>query len=38
MTVGVLIYLTELGKEKRLIKNTVLKFNDTVKGQITEEN
>jgi DNA-binding MarR family transcriptional regulator len=35
---GVLIYLTELGKEKRLIKNTVLKFNDTVKGQITEEN
>jgi DNA-binding MarR family transcriptional regulator len=23
---GVLIYLTELGKEKRLIKNTVLKF------------
>jgi DNA-binding MarR family transcriptional regulator len=36
---GVLIYLTELGKEKRdLSKNTVLKFNDTVKGQITEEN
>jgi DNA-binding MarR family transcriptional regulator len=35
---GVLIYLTELGKEKRdLSKNTVLKFNDTVKGQITEE-
>jgi DNA-binding PadR family transcriptional regulator len=34
---GVLIYLTELGKEKRLIKKTVLKFNDTVKGQITEE-
>jgi hypothetical protein len=37
MMVGVLIYLTELGKEKRLIKSTVLKFNDTVKGQITEE-
>jgi DNA-binding MarR family transcriptional regulator len=35
---GVLIYLTELGKEKRdLSKSTVLKFNDTVKGQITEE-
>jgi hypothetical protein len=29
--------LTELKKKKRLIKNTVLKFNDTVKGQITEE-
>jgi hypothetical protein len=30
--------LTELGKEKRdLSKNTVLNFNDTVKGQITEE-
>jgi DNA-binding MarR family transcriptional regulator len=35
---GVLIYLTELGKEKRdLSKSTVLKFNETVKGQITEE-
>ena len=35
---GVLIYLTELGKEKRdLSKNTVLKFNDTVKNHITEE-
>jgi DNA-binding MarR family transcriptional regulator len=35
---GVLIYLTELGKEKRdLSKNTVLNFNDTVKNHITEE-
>lgn len=35
---GVLIYLTELGKEKReLSKNTVLKFNDTVKQNISEE-
>jgi DNA-binding MarR family transcriptional regulator len=35
---GVLIYLTDLGKEKRdLSKNTVLKFNDTVKNHITEE-
>ncbi|CAM2877635.1 MarR family winged helix-turn-helix transcriptional regulator [Flavobacterium frigoris] len=35
---GVLIYLTELGKEKRdLSKNTVLKFNDTVKSHITDE-
>lgn len=35
---GVLIYLTELGKEKReLSKNTVLKFNETVKTNITEE-
>ena len=35
---GVLIYLTELGKEKReLSKNTVLKFNETVKANITEE-
>ncbi|WP_374506577.1 MarR family winged helix-turn-helix transcriptional regulator [Flavobacterium sp.] len=35
---GVLIYLTELGKEKReLSKSTVLKFNDTVKQYVTEE-
>jgi DNA-binding MarR family transcriptional regulator len=35
---GVLIYLTQLGKEKRdLSKNTVLNFNDTVKNHITEE-
>ncbi|SEA99540.1 DNA-binding transcriptional regulator, MarR family [Flavobacterium gillisiae] len=35
---GVLIYLTELGKEKRdLSKNTVLKFNETVKNHITDE-
>ena len=35
---GVLIYLTELGKEKReLSKNTVLKFNDKVKSNISEE-
>lgn len=35
---GVLIYLTELGKEKRdLSKNTVLKFNETVKNHISEE-
>ncbi len=35
---GVLIYLTELGKEKRsLSKNTVLQFNETVKNHITEE-
>jgi hypothetical protein len=36
MTVGVLIYLTELVKKRDLSKNTVLKFNDTVKV-ITEE-
>ncbi len=36
---GVLIYLTELGKEKReLSKNTVLKFNETLKQYISEEN
>ena len=35
---GVLIYLTELGKEKReLSTNTVLKYNETVKANITEE-
>jgi DNA-binding MarR family transcriptional regulator len=35
---GVLIYLTEFGKEKReLSKNTVLKFNETVRQNITDE-
>ncbi|MDG2432407.1 MarR family transcriptional regulator [Flavobacterium sp.] len=35
---GVLIYLTPFGKEKRdLSKNTVLKFNDAVKHNISEE-
>ncbi len=35
---GVLIYLTELGKEKReLSKNTVLKFNETVKQHVSDE-
>jgi DNA-binding MarR family transcriptional regulator len=35
---GVLIYLTDFGKEKReLSKNTVLKFNETVKKHISEE-
>ncbi len=35
---GVLIYLTELGKEKRaLSKETVLKFNETIKVNISEE-
>ena len=35
---GVLIYLTDLGREKReLSKNTVLKFNETVKQHISEE-
>lgn len=35
---GVLIYLTEFGKEKReLSKNTVLKFNETIKNNIPEE-
>lgn len=35
---GVLIYLTDLGKEKRdLSKNTVLKFNETLKQHIPEE-
>jgi len=35
---GVLIYLTDLGKEKReLSKNTVLKFNETIKNKISIE-
>jgi DNA-binding MarR family transcriptional regulator len=35
---GVLIYLTEFGKEKReLSKNTVLKFNEAVKQNVSEE-
>ena len=35
---GVLIYLTELGKEKReLSKNTVIMFNETVRNHITDE-
>jgi MarR family transcriptional regulator, organic hydroperoxide resistance regulator len=35
---GVLIYLTEFGKEKReLSKQTVLKFNETIKQNISEE-
>ena len=35
---GVLIYLTDLGKEKReLSKNTVLLFNDTVKANLSDE-
>ena len=35
---GVLIYLTDFGKEKRdLSKNTVLKFNETVKNNISPE-
>jgi len=35
---GVLIYLTEFGKEKReLSRTTVLKFNETIRQNITEE-
>ena len=35
---GALIYLTDFGREKReLSKNTVLKFNETVKKHISEE-
>jgi DNA-binding MarR family transcriptional regulator len=35
---GVLIYLTDLGKEKReLSKNTVLKFNETIKQHVSQE-
>ena len=35
---GVLIYLTEFGKEKReLSKSTVLKFNDAVKQNVSAE-
>lgn len=35
---GVLIYLTEFGKEKRdLSRETVLKFNDIIKANLSEE-
>lgn len=35
---GVLIHLTELGKEQRkLSKNTVLKFNETIKKHISDK-
>ena len=35
---GVLIYLTDFGKEKReLSKNTVLKFNETVRQNVSPE-
>ena len=35
---GVLIYLTELGKEKReLSRNTVIKFNETIKDNNPQE-
>jgi DNA-binding MarR family transcriptional regulator len=35
---GVLIYLTDLGKQKReLSKTTVLKFNETVKQHVSDE-
>lgn len=35
---GVLLYLTDYGKEKReLSKNTVIKFNETIKQHIPEE-
>lgn len=35
---GVLIFLTDLGKEKReLSKNTVLKFNEIIKQNINDE-
>lgn len=35
---GVLIYLTKFGKEKReLSKNTVLKFNEIIRQNITDE-
>jgi DNA-binding MarR family transcriptional regulator len=35
---GVLIYLTDLGKERReLSKTTVLKFNEIIKKNISEE-
>ncbi|SHF72497.1 DNA-binding transcriptional regulator, MarR family [Flavobacterium segetis] len=35
---GVLIYLTEFGKEKReLSKNTVLRFNESIKQNVSEE-
>jgi DNA-binding MarR family transcriptional regulator len=35
---GVLIYLTDLGKEKReLSRNTVLKFNDVIRQNVSDE-
>jgi DNA-binding MarR family transcriptional regulator len=35
---GVLIYLTELGKEKReLSRNTVLKFNETIRQNVSPD-
>jgi DNA-binding MarR family transcriptional regulator len=35
---GVLIYLTDFGKEKReLSKNTVLKFNESVRKNVSAE-
>ena len=35
---GVLLYLTKLGKEKRdLSKSTVLKFNETIRQHVTDE-
>lgn len=35
---GVLIYLTDLGKEKReLSKSTVLKFNETIKQSVSQD-
>jgi DNA-binding MarR family transcriptional regulator len=35
---GVLIYLTELGKEKReLSRNTVLKFNEVIRQNVSDE-
>jgi DNA-binding MarR family transcriptional regulator len=35
---GVLIYLTDFGREKReLSRNTVLKFNETVKQHVSDE-
>ena len=35
---GVLIYLTDFGKEKReLSRNTVIKFNEVIRQQISEE-
>jgi DNA-binding MarR family transcriptional regulator len=35
---GVLVYLTDLGKEKReLSKNTVLKFNEVIKEHVSDE-
>ena len=35
---GILVFLTEFGKEKReLSKNSVLKFNEVVKNNVSEE-